>query len=174
MSLLFPRLISLLGTRAGAQVAQRRGARWATTWASWPPSAGVAVATVLTVASGRHFREPHRSGLVAIVPRRLPARRSIVTITGLFELFLAATLLIPRSRRAGAVGAAALLVAMFPANMVAARGVENPAAPNTPLPRRTLLQLVLLATCSLAAVRDEPARRGAPADDVEMARKRRR
>ena len=61
-----------------------------------------------------------------------------------------------------------LLVAVFPANVVAARGVPEPSAPNTPLVRRTLLQLLLLAVCGLAArgptaAHHRPGRRTAPA-----------
>jgi uncharacterized membrane protein len=152
MSLLFPLLIGLLGTRSATAIATRKGARWVRPWSSWPAAAGIAIAAVLLAASGRHFREPQRSGLVAIVPERLPAG-AVVTATGLLERALAASLVFPRSRRAGAAGAGLLLVAMFPANVVAARGVEEPSAPNTPLVRRTLLQLLLLAVCGLAARR---------------------
>lgn len=54
----------------------------------------------------------------ALVPRRLPGRaRWYTTISGVAELACAAALLTPRTRRAGGLASAALLVAVFPANV---------------------------------------------------------
>ena len=49
----------------------------------------------------------------------------------------------------------AMLIALFPANVVAAGGVDHPAAPSTPLLPRAALQVVLLLA-SAAALRPSP------------------
>ncbi len=53
----------------------------------------------------------------SIVPRALPAPRTLVYLSGLAELGCAAALLVPRSRRAAAWATAVLFVAVFPANV---------------------------------------------------------
>jgi uncharacterized membrane protein len=53
----------------------------------------------------------------AIVPRALPAPRALVYASGIAELACAAGLLHPRTRAAAGWASAALLVAVFPANV---------------------------------------------------------
>lgn len=52
-----------------------------------------------------------------IVPRQLPEHRGLVYASGAAELVCAAGLLHPRTRRAAGWASAALLVAIFPANV---------------------------------------------------------
>jgi uncharacterized membrane protein len=52
-----------------------------------------------------------------IVPRALGHAGGIVTVSGLCELLCATLLLIPATRRLGAWSAAALLLAVLPANL---------------------------------------------------------
>lgn len=52
-----------------------------------------------------------------IVPRALPARREFVLVSGIAEILCGAGLLDPRTRRAAGLLSAALLVAVFPANV---------------------------------------------------------
>jgi uncharacterized membrane protein len=52
-----------------------------------------------------------------IVPRQLPERRGLVYASGVAELACAAAILHPRTRRAAGWASAALLVAIFPANV---------------------------------------------------------
>jgi uncharacterized membrane protein len=52
-----------------------------------------------------------------IVPRRLPARRELVHVSGVAELACAAGLLHPRTRAVAGWASAALLVAVYPANV---------------------------------------------------------
>ena len=52
-----------------------------------------------------------------IVPRQLPERRGLVYASGVAELVCAAGLLHPRTRKAAGWASAALLVAIFPANV---------------------------------------------------------
>jgi uncharacterized membrane protein len=53
----------------------------------------------------------------AIVPRALPAPRALVYASGIAELACATALLHPRTRTAAGWASAALLVAVFPANL---------------------------------------------------------
>jgi uncharacterized membrane protein len=116
-----------------------------TTSRGWPEAVGCGLAAVLASTSVTHFIQPRRSGLVAIVPRQLPAPEILVTISGLAETAIATGLVFPRSRRVAAGAAIALLLVVFPANVVAAHGVDHPNAPDTALGPRTALQLIVLS-----------------------------
>jgi uncharacterized membrane protein len=52
-----------------------------------------------------------------IVPRVLPNHRTLVYVSGVAELLCAAGLLLPATRRPAGYASAALLVAVFPANV---------------------------------------------------------
>jgi len=78
-----------------------------------------------------HFIEPQRSGLEAIVPAIIPRPDLVITLSGLAEFILAVGLFLPRTRRWAAIGAVLMLLALFPANIVAAAGAIHPAAPST-------------------------------------------
>lgn len=151
MSLLYPFVLSLLGSRLGTHLAARAGHGWVRPWASWPACAAISMAATLATASVTHFKEPQRSGLVAIVPDMIPCPALVVTATGVIEAGLALALLHPRARRPAAVAAIALLLALYPANVVAARGLDHPHAPHTALVPRTALQALLVGTCFVAA-----------------------
>ncbi|WP_040839946.1 DoxX family protein [Nocardia brevicatena] len=119
---------------------------------SWPHSLTVGLAAMFLLTSTAHFIEPRRSGLVAIVPFQQPSPSLAVTVTGVLEVAGAIGLLVPDTRRIAAACLAALLVAMFPANVYAARGRRHPNAPSTPLPLRTAMQLLWLAAAVVVAV----------------------
>jgi len=53
---------------------------------------------------------------VKIMPPYLPLHRELVLLSGVFEIALAALLLIPKTTRLAAWGLIALLIAVFPAN----------------------------------------------------------
>ncbi|OUE20788.1 hypothetical protein BFL34_01606 [Clavibacter michiganensis] len=116
----------------------------------WPASAAVGLAAAFALGASAHFREPRRSGLVSIVPPGLPRPELIVTVTGVLEIAGAVGLLIPALRIPAAIGLAILLVAVFPANVRAARGCRHPDAPTTPLPLRTIAQVGFLSACVVA------------------------
>jgi uncharacterized membrane protein len=81
-----------------------------------------------------------------MVPSVFPSPELLVTLTGIAEVVGAVGLLVPRVAPWAAGGLALLLLAMFPANVHAARaGLELGGAPVTPLVPRTVLQLVFLA-----------------------------
>ena len=72
--------------------------------------------SALFVGAGvTHFLQP--DGYEKIVPPQLPSPRAIVYISGVFEILGAIGLLVPRTRRAAGLGLAALLVAVYPANV---------------------------------------------------------
>ncbi|WP_019930517.1 DoxX family protein [Nocardia sp. BMG111209] len=117
---------------------------------SWPHAARLGLAAMFLLTGIAHFTEPRRSGLIAMVPPRLPAAATLVTVTGILEFAGAAGLLIPPVAPVAAICLAVLLLVMFPANVRAARadlGIKS-----MPLPLRTVVQVVFLGACVLAAL----------------------
>lgn len=110
----------------------------------WPATIRFGLAAMFTVTGVTHFAFL-REDLIAMVPPTLPAPALLVTVTGVLELLGAVGLLWHRTAGWAAAGLAALLVAMFPANVYAAlAGVELAGEPATPLLQRTGLQVVFL------------------------------
>ena len=163
MILLLPLILSTLSIRFVAERLSRRGVERASAWASWPAAAAAGMGVVFLCTGPAHFLEPARSGLVAIVPSVMPRPDLIITASGLIELTLAVGLIVPRTRRPAAVASILLLLVLLPANVVAAAGVDHPAAPSTPLIPRLLLQSVFLAFAAAPLVtRAQPSTRTAP------------
>lgn len=162
MILLLPLLSTTAGVRALTRFLARRGVIALRPWSSWPAAAGAGMAVVYVCTGATHFIEPDRAGLVAIVPPFVPRPELMVTLSGLAELAIAAGLVIPRTRRWAALASIALLLALFPANVVAAGGVDHPAAPSTALLPRALLQGVFLAFSIIAAFRVARVRPNTP------------
>ena len=73
------------------------------------------VAVPFTVSGVVHLVRPQV--FERIVPRFLPRRRELVLASGVAELVCAAAVLAPRTRRVGGYASAALLAAVFPANV---------------------------------------------------------
>jgi uncharacterized membrane protein len=89
-----------------------------------------------------HFHPRTRPELIRMVPDSLPAPALLVSATGVLELLGAIGLLVPQAASAAAYGLIALLVAMFPANIHAAReGLVIAGRRATPLFWRLPLQL---------------------------------
>jgi uncharacterized membrane protein len=96
--------------------------------------------------AGSHFHPRTRPDLIRMVPTSLPAPALLVTATGVLELLGAIGLLVPWTRTAAASALVALLVAMFPANVHAARGALVIAGRRAmPLVWRVPLQLFWIA-----------------------------
>jgi uncharacterized membrane protein len=75
----------------------------------------------------------------------------MVSVTGVLEILGAVGLLIPTTAPVAAACLAMLLIALFPANIRAAReGLTIGGRPATALPLRTLLQLVFIAAVLVA------------------------
>ena len=103
---------------------------------------GLASMFLLTASAHWGSRRPD---LIRMVPPAFPRPGLVVTITGLLEIIGAAGLLLPATTRAAAACLAALLIAMFPANVRAARhNLRIGHKRATWLPLRTLLQIVFI------------------------------
>jgi uncharacterized membrane protein len=84
-----------------------------------------------------------RQDLIRMVPPRLPNPSVLVTVTGVAELVGAIGLLVPLVSRSAAIALALLLIALFPANVHAARaGVILGGRRATPLVLRLPMQLI--------------------------------
>jgi uncharacterized membrane protein len=92
------------------------------------------MAATMISSGAMHFALP--SPYEKIVPRQLGDARRVVHASGVAELVCGALLLSRRTSRIGGWATAALLVAVFPANvqMVLDAGTERQAAPKVPAP----------------------------------------
>ncbi len=117
----------------------------------WQRPLAHGMAAMFLVAASGHFIEPLRSGLIATVPPIIPFADLVVTATGILEIVFAAALLVPASRRLAATATVLYLLAVFPANVLAATVVDHPDAPSTPLLLRTVIQLVFIAAAVVIA-----------------------
>src|SRR5882757_2230702 len=73
------------------------------------------LAALFAVSGVLHFARPEP--FERIVPHQLPAKKKLVYASGAAELACAAGLLHPRTRRLAGLTSAALLLAIFPANV---------------------------------------------------------
>src|SRR5262245_6569819 len=113
---------------------------------SWTGALRIALAAMFVFTAVSHFHPRTRPDLVRMVPASLPAPAVLVSATGLFELLGAIGLMVPQALPAAAYGLIALLVAMFPANVRAARdGLMISGRRATPLVWRLPLQLFWIA-----------------------------
>lgn len=128
---------------------------------SWPVALRGGLAAMFVLTGVAHF-VGRRAELVAMVPPALPAPELLVTVTGVLELAGAAGLLWSRTAPWAAGGLAALLVAVFPANVH--RALAGPAVPvDDQLVPRTALQVVFLAATLAVVVHHVRATRRASA-----------
>jgi uncharacterized membrane protein len=142
-------LITLLAGSIAARIAGWLGVDYVDTWVK-AIAAGLAAMFVLTGVA--HFVPPLRGSLIAIVPPALPAPGLLVSITGALEFLGAAGLLIPATRIAAAVCLLLLMLAMFPANIYAARMANPPKSMTTQLPLRTAEEIAYLAAAVMVAI----------------------
>ncbi len=102
------------------------------------------LALAFVLAGANHF--VNTAFYLSIMPPLLPAHLFLVCLSGICEIALGATILIPQYSRLAAWGLIALLVAVFPANIYMAMNTElfpqfSPAAIWLRLP----VQFVLIA-----------------------------
>lgn len=113
---------------------------------SWTGALRIGLAAMFVFTAVSHFHPRTRPDLIRMVPASLPAPTLLVTATGLLELLGAIGLLVPQALPAAAYGLMALLVAMFPANVRAAReGLMIAGRRATPMLLRLPLQLFWIA-----------------------------
>jgi uncharacterized membrane protein len=119
---------------------------------SWPKAIAVGLAAMFVMTGVAHFVQPLRGDMIAIVPPRLPAPCLLVTVTGVLELLGAVGLLLTSTRVAAAVCLLLLMLAMFPANVYAARMPNPPKSMNSRLPVRSAQEVVYLAAAVAVAI----------------------
>lgn len=118
---------------------------------NWTVACAVGLAAMFLLTGVAHFAPPLRRDLVAIVPPQLPAPGLLVTVTGVLEIAGAVGLLLPGTRVAAALGLFVLMLAMFPANVYAARMPNPPKSMTTRLSARSVEELIFLAAAALVA-----------------------
>lgn len=115
----------------------------------WEPSLRIAVVLMFLFAASAHWGK-RRPDLIKMVPPAFPKPGLIVTITGILEIIGAIGLLIPITSSLAAAGLALLLIAMFPANIYAARkGSSMGGKPITSLFPRTIIQIIFITAVIL-------------------------
>jgi uncharacterized membrane protein len=122
--------------------------------AGWHTPLRFALAGMFLLTASAHFGR-RRADLIRMVPPAFPSPRALVTATGVLELFGAVGLLIAPLAPYAAAGLSLLLLAMFPANVHAARaGLTIGGRPVTALGPRIVLQIIFVAaTVAVAAAR---------------------
>lgn len=104
------------------------------------------IALLLGVSGVLHLVRPRT--FEGIVPKPLP-RRTTTYASGIAELAVATGLLVPQTRRRAGLAAAALFVAVFPANVTMARKLLDD--PTSPRPMRVIALLRLPLQLPLVA-----------------------
>jgi uncharacterized membrane protein len=111
----------------------------------WWTSLRFALAGMFLLTASAHWGK-RRPDLIRMVPTFFPRPDLLVTLTGVLEVFGAVGLMLPKLAAYAALGLALMLLAIFPANVRAAR--ERLMIAGRPVPTllaRTLLQIVFLA-----------------------------
>jgi uncharacterized membrane protein len=142
-------LITLLAGSIVARIAGWLGVDYVD---NWTKAIAVGLAAMFVLTGVAHFVPPLRGDLIAIVPRQLPTPALLVSVTGVLEFLGAGGLLVPATRVAAAVCLLVLMVAMFPANVCAARMPNPPKSMTTQLPLRTAEEIVYLAAAIVVAI----------------------
>ena len=117
----------------------------------WWTALRIALAAMFLLGASAHWGK-RRADLIRMVPAALPRPELLVTTTGICEILGAVGLLIPRVAPAAALGLTLLLIALFPANVRAAReAITIGGRPATPLPVRTVIQIAFV-TATIAVI----------------------
>ena len=111
----------------------------------WWTALRLALAGMFLLTASAHWGK-RRVDLIRMVPTSFPRPEILVTVTGVLEVMGAVGLMLPELAPYAALGLSFMLVAIFPANIRAAR--QGLTIANRPVPAllpRTLLQIVFLA-----------------------------
>ena len=110
----------------------------------WWTALRIGLAAMFLLTASAHWGK-RRADLIRMVPAVFPRPDLLVTVTGVCEILGAIGLLIPRLAAMAAIGLTLLLLAIFPANVRAAREAIGIAGrPATPLPMRAAIQVIFL------------------------------
>ena len=117
----------------------------------WHTALRFGLAAMFLLTASAHWGK-RRPDLIRMVPKSFPRPDLMVTLTGICEILGAVGLLVPPFARWAAIGLTLLLIAVFPANIRAAReGITIGGKPATPLLARSLIQgFFLIATMAVA------------------------
>jgi uncharacterized membrane protein len=116
----------------------------------WQHCLRVALAAMFLLTASAHWGA-RRADLIRMVPAAFPRPDLWVTLTGIAEIAGAMGLLFPLTLRPASVGLTLLLVAIFPANVRAARQHLSIGGRKVPgLAVRSLLQLVFIGAAIAA------------------------
>jgi|SRR5580693_5915572 uncharacterized membrane protein len=130
-------VVSLLLFRAA-------GALGVATLASWVASTRWALAVMFLFTGIAHFTRA-RHEMARMIPSTFGNAMAIVYFTGVCEIAGAIGILIPQTRMLAGICLILFLIAVFPANVKAAREKLNVAGrPATPLVPRTAMQFVFI------------------------------
>lgn len=113
----------------------------------------IALALMFFLTASAHWGKG-RQDLIQMVPPVFPQAALLVTVTGILEILGAIGLLIPATARPAAICLAVLLIALFPANVHAAR--HHLTVLGRPVPGlllRGCIQLIFLAALAIVATR---------------------
>jgi uncharacterized membrane protein len=120
------------------------GALGMNTLSSWPAATRYGLAVMFLFTASAHFTRM-KEELVQMVPESLAYPRQLVFLTGICEVLGAIGLLLPSVQRLAGMGLILLLIAMFPANVNAARKqLTLRGRPATPLWLRLPMQLLFI------------------------------
>jgi uncharacterized membrane protein len=110
----------------------------------WWTSLRFALAGMFLLTASAHWGK-RRPDLIAMIPPVFPKPDVLVTVTGVLEIIGAVGLMLAATAPYSALGLALMLLAVFPANVYAARKRLTIAGSQVPaLFPRTLLQIVFL------------------------------
>jgi len=112
--------------------------------AAWPAATRWALATLFLLTASAHFNRM-KEDLVRMLPAWVPAPRLTIYLTGVCEILGAIGLLLPETRRWAGLAMILFLIAIFPANIKAARErLPIRGKPAPPLALRLPMQLLLI------------------------------
>lgn len=119
-------------------------------FADWQHALRAALGLMFLLTASAHWGK-RRQYLVRMVPESIGHAEFFVTLTGFAEIAIAVGLQIPRVAPWSALGAIAMLCAIFPANVRAAR--ERMTILETPVPpllQRALAQVLFVALLAIS------------------------
>lgn len=119
----------------------------------WQTALQAAVAMMFLLTASAHWGK-RRGDLIQMVPTSFPRPDILVSVTGWIEIIGAIGIVIPQTSVFASLGLAILLIAMFPANIKAAReGLTIAGKPTPKIVIRTILQIIFLAAVLLAGLK---------------------
>jgi uncharacterized membrane protein len=131
------------------------GAVWIRGLNTWRGALPYALAAMFLFTASAHFTSM-RHDLIRMTPPWVPYPAAIVYVTGVLEILGAIGLMLPQTRRWAGIALIVFLIAVFPANVHAARQqVTIGGRPATELWLRLPMQLLFIGLVWIAAVRRE-------------------